>query len=131
MAAYGLQTHIWNNNLKSILLLIGFPVLLLWLMYGLSVAYVGMTEPIDNLGQGFVLARDYMTRLWPYALTRRLLRPLLGQRVYRVMRHLISIIYWRTFVFRVVLPCHVSTSLRRLRLMLLHRGSQRKAIKSR
>ena len=35
VSAVGLQTHIWNNNVKSVLLLLGFPLLLLlltWLM---------------------------------------------------------------------------------------------------
>ncbi len=67
MGAFGLQTHIWNNNLKSVLLMLGFPVLLLLLMYGLSAAYVGMTAPIDNVGQGLALAFDHMQRLWPFA----------------------------------------------------------------
>ena len=67
MGAFGLQTHIWNNNLKSVLLLAGFPVLLLLLMYGLSVGYVGLTQPIDGIEQGFVLAFGYMQRLWPFA----------------------------------------------------------------
>lgn len=68
MGAFGLQTHIWNNNLKSVVLLAGFPVLLLLLLYGLSVGYVGMTEPVDNVGEGMVLALDHMTRVWPFAL---------------------------------------------------------------
>ncbi len=67
MGAFGLQTHIWNNNLKSVLLLAGFPVLLLLLMYGLSVGYVGLTAPIDNLGQGLRLALDHLGRIWPFA----------------------------------------------------------------
>ncbi len=68
MGAFGLQTHIWNNNLKSVLLLAGFPVLLLLLTYGLSVGYVGLTQPIDNVGQGMVLAASHLKRLWPFAL---------------------------------------------------------------
>ena len=68
MGAFGLQTHIWNNNLKSGVLLAGFPVLLLLLMYGLSVGYVGLTEPINNVGEGMVLALDHLNRLWPFAL---------------------------------------------------------------
>jgi hypothetical protein len=34
--AVGLRTHIWNNNLKSVVLLAGFPVLLLLPLYALS-----------------------------------------------------------------------------------------------
>ena len=41
MGAIGLQTHIWNNNIRSGLLLAGFPVLLLGLVYALTFAMVG------------------------------------------------------------------------------------------
>ncbi|MFC2952266.1 M48 family metallopeptidase [Marinicaulis aureus] len=68
MGALGLQTHIWNNNLKSGVLLAGFPVLLLLLMYGLSVGYVGLVEPINSVGEGMVLAADHMKRIWPFAI---------------------------------------------------------------
>ncbi|GJL94697.1 MAG: protease HtpX [Hyphococcus sp.] len=67
MGAFGLQTHIWNNNVKSVLLLAGFPVLLLLLMYGLSVGYVGLTQNINGIGDGLVLALDHMARIWPFA----------------------------------------------------------------
>ena len=33
--AYGLKTHIWNNNLRSVLLLIFFPILILLLALSL------------------------------------------------------------------------------------------------
>jgi heat shock protein HtpX len=67
LGAFGLQTHIWNNNLKSVALLAGFPVLLLLLMYGLSVGYVGLTASIDNLGEGLALAFEHLMRIWPFA----------------------------------------------------------------
>lgn len=67
MRAYGLQTHIWNNNLKSIVLLAGFPVLLLLLLFGLTVGYVGLVEPIDTAEEGVRLALDQMARIWPFA----------------------------------------------------------------
>ena len=67
MGAYGLQTHIWNNNLKSILLLAGFPVLLLVLMYGLNVGYVGVSRDFESVEEGLRLARDNMSRTWPFA----------------------------------------------------------------
>lgn len=41
MGAVGLQTHIWNNNLRSAFLLAGFPVLLLAIVYALAFAFVG------------------------------------------------------------------------------------------
>lgn len=67
MGAFGLQTHIWNNNLKSVLLLAGFPVLLMLLLFGLSLGYVGLVEPIDDLGEGFSIAFGHLQRLWPFA----------------------------------------------------------------
>lgn len=66
MGAFGLQTHIWNNNFKSVLLLAGFPFLLLVLLYGLSVGYVGMTQAVE-VGEGLALAFQHMTRIWPFA----------------------------------------------------------------
>jgi heat shock protein HtpX len=40
--AVGLQTYIWNNNLRSIFLLAGFPVLLLLLLYAIELVLLGM-----------------------------------------------------------------------------------------
>ena len=42
MQAVGLQTFIWNNNLRSILLLAGFPVLLLFLMFAVQLVLLGL-----------------------------------------------------------------------------------------
>jgi len=67
MGAYGLQTHIWNNNLKSLVLLAGFPVLLLVLMYGLCVGYVGVALEFETVRDGLVLAFDQLLRIWPFA----------------------------------------------------------------
>jgi len=39
--AVGLQTYIWNNNLRSIFLLAAFPVLLLVLLYGVELTLLG------------------------------------------------------------------------------------------
>lgn len=41
MGAIGLQTHIWNNNIRSAVLLAGFPVLLLGIVYALTFALIG------------------------------------------------------------------------------------------
>jgi heat shock protein HtpX len=41
MGAVGLQTHIWSNNTKSVLLLAGFPVLLLGLTYAGQLGLMG------------------------------------------------------------------------------------------
>lgn len=67
MGAFGLQSHIWNNNFKSIMLLAGFPVLLLLLMFGLNIGFVGLTENVGSLSDGVALALDNMARSWPFA----------------------------------------------------------------
>ena len=40
MQALGLQTYIWNNNLRSALLLIGFPILLLGMVFFLTLGMI-------------------------------------------------------------------------------------------
>ncbi len=42
MAAVGLKTHIWANNTRSILLLAGFPLLLIGILYGVQLILMGM-----------------------------------------------------------------------------------------
>jgi len=39
--AVGLQTYIWNNNIRSIVLLAGFPVLLMVLLYAVQLVLLG------------------------------------------------------------------------------------------
>lgn len=72
MAAYGLQTHIWNNNGKSVLLMAGFPVLLLLLTYALFLLFAGFTGasvPGVNPDIGpFVWAADALAQAWPFAI---------------------------------------------------------------
>lgn len=41
MGAVGLKTYIWNNNFKSLLLLAGFPVLLVGMIYALELLMMG------------------------------------------------------------------------------------------
>jgi len=65
--AYGLRTHIWNNNLRCILLLILFPVLLLFLAYGLVLLFTGFTQEGD-VSEGLVYAAQTMPRAAPIAL---------------------------------------------------------------
>ncbi|HZC17316.1 MAG TPA: M48 family metalloprotease, partial [Caulobacteraceae bacterium] len=56
MQAVGLQTYIWNNNLRSIFLLAGFPFLLFFLLYAIELVLLGggfVREPYDYaLGGG-------------------------------------------------------------------------------
>ena len=70
MSAYGLQTHIWNNNLKSVLLLLGFPVLLSTLTYALFLGFAGLSGMggDESLMSPFVWAAQEMGRSWPFAI---------------------------------------------------------------
>ncbi len=68
-AAFGLQTHIWNNNFKSVALLAGFPLLLLLLMYGLFLLAVGLGgDWSGGAEQPFLIAASLMLHAWPFAL---------------------------------------------------------------
>ena len=40
--AAGLRTHIWNNNLRSLILLAGFPVLLVLIGFAITLVWMGM-----------------------------------------------------------------------------------------
>jgi len=64
--AYGLKTHIWNNNLRSILLLIGFPILLLFLAYGLILLWTGYTSN-GTAAEGLEYAAASLPRTAPIA----------------------------------------------------------------
>lgn len=50
LSATGLRSHIWNNNLRSLVLLAGFPLLLTMLGYAIALIWVAMT------GEGAVLS---------------------------------------------------------------------------
>ena len=59
MQAFGLRTHILNNNLRSTLLLAGFPFLLVQLAYGASLLFVGLSISNDvSPGAAFAMAND-------------------------------------------------------------------------
>jgi heat shock protein HtpX len=73
MRAFGLGTHIASNNFKSVLLLAGFPVLLLLLMYALFLLYAGVAGDFGayadrGAASPFLWAADSLTHAWPFAL---------------------------------------------------------------
>ncbi|MCI5046937.1 MAG: M48 family metallopeptidase [Aquisalinus sp.] len=68
MGAYGLQSHIWNNNLKSVLLMAGFPLLLCVLLYGLILLFSGVSGGASSLPVALSDAGDTFARYWPFAL---------------------------------------------------------------
>ena len=65
--AYGLRTHIWNNNLRSIFLLIFFPILLLGLAFALTLLWVGFTTSATS-EEGIAYALSTMPRVAPVAI---------------------------------------------------------------
>ncbi|KAF0179224.1 MAG: M48 family metallopeptidase [Hyphomonadaceae bacterium] len=74
MRAFGLGTHIASNNFKSVLLLAGFPVLLLLLMYALFLLYAGVAGDYggayaeNGVASPFLWAANSLTHAWPFAL---------------------------------------------------------------
>lgn len=44
--AIGLSTHIWNNNARAVLLLAGFPVLLAFMAFGVSVIFAAGSDSL-------------------------------------------------------------------------------------
>ena len=64
MAAVGLQTHIWANNTRSTLLLAGFPVMLVGVIFGIQLILMGLgylPSSGGTLEQDIALA---LTMLW-------------------------------------------------------------------
>ncbi len=71
MGAVGLQTHIWANNTRSVLLLAGFPVLLVFILYGLQLILMGfglLPGTGRGLGDDMALAASWLGWTVPMAL---------------------------------------------------------------
>ncbi len=68
LAATGLRSHIWNNNLKSVLLLAGFPFLILALVYAGAVLFIGYANYEPDLGSAFGEALYAMPMVTPWVL---------------------------------------------------------------
>jgi heat shock protein HtpX len=66
MGSVGLKTYIWNNALKSVLLLAGFPVLVLAITYAVALILVSVEDP--TVEQGLRDAWASMPELIPIAL---------------------------------------------------------------
>lgn len=63
MGAVGLQTHIWANNTRSILLLATFPVLVGFILYGVQLVLMGMgvlPGTGKGLGDDMALAASWL-----------------------------------------------------------------------
>lgn len=71
MGAVGLQTHIWANNTRTILLLAGFPVLMVGILYGVQLILMGlgfMPGTGRGLGDDMALAASWLGWTVPLAL---------------------------------------------------------------
>ncbi|HEY1749891.1 MAG TPA: M48 family metallopeptidase [Caulobacteraceae bacterium] len=70
MQALGLQTYIWNNNIRSAVLLIGFPILLLGMVFFLTLGMIwaGMLPPGAYYGGDAAEALALMLRAAPAAI---------------------------------------------------------------
>jgi len=71
MRAVGLQTHIWANNTRSILLLAAFPVLVVFILYGVQLILMGlgfMPGTGRGLGDDMALAASWLGWTVPLAL---------------------------------------------------------------
>ncbi|MDO9078290.1 MAG: M48 family metallopeptidase [Brevundimonas sp.] len=70
MGAVGLQTHIWANNTRSILLLAAFPVLVIFIIYGLQLVLMGfgfLPGTGRGLGDDMALAASWLGGTIPLA----------------------------------------------------------------
>ena len=70
MGAVGLQTHIWANNTRSLLLLAAFPVLMIFIIYGLQLVLMGfgfLPGTGRGLGDDMGLAASWLGGTIPLA----------------------------------------------------------------
>lgn len=65
----GLQSHIWNNNLKSLLLLGAYPFLIMGIVWVASAAVGLFTIPNAHWSQADALAGNVIANYWPIILT--------------------------------------------------------------
>lgn len=74
VAAAGLKTHIWNNNLKSVVLLCAYPLILLGLLWAISF-FLGYNAPrptsatISASAMPMDFANGIVWQFWPIVLT--------------------------------------------------------------
>lgn len=72
MTSIGLRTHIWNNNLKSGLLMAGFPFLLFAIYFALDLVFnaywEGENEPVLSVGEQAVDSFERMILAMPFIL---------------------------------------------------------------
>lgn len=68
LKSVGLKTHIWNNNLKSMILLIAYPFLLIGIVWACAAAVGGLSSGAQN-GFAPVFANNIIYDFWPMIMT--------------------------------------------------------------
>lgn len=70
LSSVGLSTHIWNNNFRSMVLLVLYPFILLFMFWLISVALAFGTAGNNMTTQNVVATgHDFFLEYWPLALT--------------------------------------------------------------
>ena len=129
LGAYGLRTYIWNNRLKSLVLLAGFPFLLLFIAFGFALLISAMNDP--SVGQGIQDAFHILPSLIPVAFGGALLwfviawfanqgiiDAVTGARARRAQGRAAPLqSAWRPCASAAASPCRVSGSSRPMRAM--------------
>lgn len=70
IAAKGLKTHIWNNNLKSVVLLIAYPFLIMGIVWACAMAVGFISGGGNNQGNmASVFAGQVLYDFWPMIVT--------------------------------------------------------------
>ncbi|NCO03727.1 MAG: M48 family metallopeptidase [Alphaproteobacteria bacterium] len=63
--ATGLQTHIWNNNAKSILLLAFYPFLIIGIIWACALSIAIFTAHNSDVSQANAMANNIIYQYWP------------------------------------------------------------------
>ena len=68
MRTVGLQTHIWNNNLRSIILIVLYPFMILAIAWACAFAFGGVLGERAQLVSGLLMNWPRWQRNQPYPL---------------------------------------------------------------
>lgn len=69
VAKVGLQTHIWDNNLRSMIFLAAYPFILGGIIWACAMAIATLNNPTGSTQQSISFANAIITGYWPIILT--------------------------------------------------------------